>query len=127
MTKIVFATSVMPDRSIIHDDDAFRVQWKAFNAGQFNSLEFNDRLVVSLIAEGCPGSDDKEHPVVYDSDTDGDLQDFVEPPLAAGAEGTLMQPLVGPFPAGSYRLTVTVDKNSSTTTTFNCIEIVNST
>lgn len=126
MPAIVFATSVIPDKVIIHDD-AFRVQWKAFNAGQVNSPAFNDRLVVTLIAEGCPGSDNKDHPVVYDSDTDGDAQDFLELPLAVSTEGNLMQSMVGPFPAGSYRLTVTLDMNSSMTTTFNCIEIVNAT
>ena len=125
MPDIVFATSVIPDKAVIHDDDAFRVQWKAFNGGLADSPAFNDRLVVTLITEGCPGSDDKDHPVVFDSDTDGDSQDFLEPPLAAGAEGNLMQPMVGPFPAGSYRLTVTVDTKSSMTTTFNCIDIVN--
>ena len=125
MPDIIFATSVIPDKAIIHDDDTFRVQWKTFSAGQVNSPAFNDRLVVTFIAEGCPGSDDQDHPVVYDSDTDGDSQDFLEPPLAAGAEGNLMQPMVGPFPAGSYRLTVTLDTNSSMTTTFNCIDIVN--
>ena len=125
MAGIVFATSVIPDKAIIHDDEAFRVQWQAFNAGQVDSPEFDDRLVVTLIAEGCPGSDDTDHPVVYDSDTDGDPQDFHEPALAAGATGNLMQPLVGPFATGSYRLTVTLDRNSSMTTTFNCIAIVN--
>jgi hypothetical protein len=125
MPDIVFATSVIPDKAIIHDDDAFRVQWKAFNAGQVNSPAFNDRLVITLIAEGCPGSDDQDHPVVYDSETDGDSQDFLEPPLAVGAEGDLMQPIVGPLAAGSYRLSVTLDTDSSMTTTFNCINIVN--
>ena len=90
MSDIIFATSVIPDKAIIHDNDAFRVQWKAFNAGPVDSPPFSDRLVVTLLAEGCPGSDNQDHPVVYDSDTDGDSQDFLEPPLAVGAEGNLM-------------------------------------
>jgi hypothetical protein len=125
MSDIVFATDVFPDKAIVHDNEAFRVQWQAFNAGQVDSPAFSDRLVVTFIAEGCPGSDDTDHPVVYDSDTDGDPQEFLEPPLAAGAEGNLMQPTVGPFTAGSYRLTVTLDTNSSMTTSFNCKDIVN--
>ena len=125
MSNIIFASSVIPDKAIIHDDETFRVQWKAFNTGQVDSPAFTDRLVVTLIAEGCPGSDDQEHPVVYDSNVDGNAQHFLESSLAAGAEGDLMQPIVGPFPAGSYRLTVTLDTNSSMTTTFNCIDIIN--
>jgi hypothetical protein len=123
MPGIVFGSDVTPDKAIIHEDEAFRVQWHAFNAGQADSPGFSDRLVVTLLAEGCPGSDAQDHPVVFDSDTDGDSQDFLEPPLAVGAEGKPMQPLAGPFAAGSYRLTVTLDTNS-TTTSFSCIEIV---
>ena len=80
--------------------------------------------MVTLQPEGCPGSDDQDHPVVYDSDKDGDPQDFLEASLKAGAEGPLMQPMVGPFAAGSYRLTVTLDTDSASTTTFNCVDIV---
>ena len=34
-----------------------------------------------------------------------------------------MHPTVGPFPAGTYRLTVTLDVGRSNTTTYNCKEI----
>jgi|GEM_PF-3537006 len=122
--NIVFATDVIPDKAIIHDDETFQVQWAAFNAGQVDSPAFTDLLVITSIPEGCPGSDDQEHPVVYDSSTDGNPQDFLEQPLAAQAEGTLMQPMVGPFPAGSYRLTVTLAQGLSDVTIFNCIEII---
>jgi hypothetical protein len=43
--------------------------------------------------EGCPGSDDVEHDVVFESDVE-------EPELASGTAGKLMDPSVGPFPAG---------------------------
>ena len=122
--QIVFATAIIPDKAIIHDNDSFQVQWKAFNASQVDSPAFTDLLVISSIPEGCPGSDDQEHPVVYNSETDGNPQDFLEQPLAAGQEGSLMQPMVGPFAAGSYRLTVTLAKDLSNTTNFNCIEII---
>ena len=125
MPDITFATPVITDKQIIHADDTFRGQWKAFNAGPVNNPGFTDRLVVTLMPEGCPGSDDQDHAVVYDSDKDGDPQDFFEPSLSTGAEGPLMQPMVGPFAVGSYRLTVTLDTNSTLMTTFNCVDIVN--
>src|SRR5215210_6969032 len=78
---IVFSESPIPDKAIIHDTDTFQVQWKAFNAGQVDSPEFTDLLVITNIPEGCPGSDDQDHPVVYDSETDGDPQDFLEQEL----------------------------------------------
>jgi hypothetical protein len=121
---IVFSESPIPDKAIIHDTDTFQVQWKAFNAGQMDSTEFTDGLVITNIPEGCPGSDDQDHPVVYDSETEGNPEDFLEQELPAGAEGGLMQTMVGPFPPGSYRLTVTLDKDFSNTTTFNCIDII---
>jgi hypothetical protein len=44
--------------------------------------------------------------------------------IPAGATGPLMSPQVGPFTAGSYRLSVTLDDGGqSPVTTFNCIEI----
>jgi len=121
--NIVFASAITPDNAIIHDDDTFQVQWSAFNAGQTDSPAFTDLLVITSIPEGCPGSDDQDHPVVYSSDTQGNPQDFLEQPLAAGAVGSTMQPMVGPFPAGSYRLTVTLAVNVSNTTSFSCIDI----
>lgn len=124
--NIVFATSILPDKAIIHDTDTFQVQWAAFNAGQVDSPAFSDLLVITSLSEGCPGSDDQEHPTVYNSEKDGNPQDFLEQPLAAGAEGGLIQPMVGPFPAGSYRLTVTLAKDLANTTNFSCIEIVQS-
>ena len=122
--QIVFATDIIPDKAIIHNNESFQVQWAAFNASQVDSPAFTDLLVITSIPEGCPGSDDQEHPVVYNSETDGNPQDFLEQPLPAGQEGSVMQPMVGPFPAGSYRLTVTLAQGLSNTTSFNCIEIV---
>jgi hypothetical protein len=122
--NIVFATDITPDKAIIHDNESFKVQWNAYNDSQVDSPEFSDLLVITEITDGCPGSDDQDYPVVYDSETDGDSQDYLEQPLAAGAAGSLMQPTVGPFPAGSYRLTVTLAKDLSNTTSFNCIEII---
>ena len=124
MSVILFATSVFPDRAIIHDNESFRVQWKAFNAGAQPTSTFTDSLVVTSIPEGCPGSDDQEHPIVYDSTTDGNPQDFEEPPIPPQSEGILMEPQVGPFAPGSYRLTVTLDHGGSNETTFHCIPIV---
>jgi len=122
--NIVFATAIVADKAIIHDSDTFQVQWAAFNASETDSPAFTDLLVITKIPEGCPGSDDQDHPVVYDSAKDGNPQDYLEQPLAAGAEGGLMQPMVGPFPAGSYRLTVTLAKDLSNTTKYSCIDIV---
>jgi hypothetical protein len=120
MTDIVFANTdhpVEPDKAIIHDDETFQVQWSALNISDQDVPAFVDRLVITSIPEGCPGSDDVKHEVVFQTDID-------EPELASGAAGELMNPLVGPFPAGSYRLTVTLaNNNGSGLTTFNCIEI----
>ena len=124
MSKLVFASAVTPDKAIVHDNEPFRVQWKAFNAGPSEQDAFDDRLVVHAIPEGCPGSDDKEYPIVFDSQVDGEPSDFAEDPLGPGEDGRVMEPSVGPFPAGSYRLTVTLDTASSMTASFNCIEIV---
>ena len=122
--NIVFATDVIPDKAIIHDNETFQVQWAAFNAGQVDSPAFTDLLVITSIPEGCPGSDDQTHPVVYDSSTDGNPQDFLESPLPAQTQGSLMQPMVGPFPAGAYRLTVTLATGLVNSTLFNCIDII---
>jgi hypothetical protein len=51
----------------------------------------------------------------------------VEQPLAAGATGSLMQPSVGPFPTGSYRLTVTLAQDLANVTNFNCVDIIDHT
>ncbi|TGQ15956.1 MULTISPECIES: hypothetical protein [unclassified Mesorhizobium] len=116
---------ITPDKAIIHDNEAFRVQWSAFNVGASDLSAFLDRLVVTSIPEGCPGSDDVDHDVVFDSDVDGDTADYTEEDLSAGKAGALMQPSVGPFPVGSYRLTVTLASDiSEGDTTFRCIEIV---
>lgn len=125
---IVFAdpgNAVIPSAAIIHDNETFQVQWIAKNAGQVTSPPFTDLLVITGIPEGCPGSDDKEHPILFSSDTDGNPSDYQEPPLAPGTTGHLMQPTVGPFPAGSYRLTVTLASDvGDGVTTFNCINII---
>ena len=128
MADIVFANPgnpITPGRAIVHDDESFAVQWAAVNAGGQAVGSFVDRLVVTSIPEGCPGSDDVDHAVVFDSDADGDPADYTEAGIAAGKAGALMQPQVGPFAAGSYRLTVTLASDTGNgATTFNCIEIV---
>ena len=121
--NIVFASAIAPDKAIIHDNETFQVQWAALNAGQDTTPAFTDLLVVTSIPEGCPGSDDQDHPVVYRSDTQGNPQDFLEQPIAPGQVGNTMQPMVGPFPAGSYRLTVTLALNVSDATNYSCIDI----
>ncbi|MFB7454319.1 hypothetical protein [Streptomyces sp. NPDC056194] len=128
MTDIVFADGdhpVTPDKAIIHDDEAFRVQWAARNISTQDFPAFVDRLLIQSIPEGCPGSDSVDHDTVFDSDTDGDPDDVSEPDLLSGQAGPLMNPSVGPFPAGAYRLTVTLaDDLGVGGTTFNCIDIV---
>jgi hypothetical protein len=125
---IVFANpdnAVTPGAAIIHDNDPFQVQWTAQNTDGVTSTAFTDLLVITSIPEGCPGSDDHEHSVVFSSDTEGNPSDYQEQPLAPGATGNLMQPTVGPFPAGSYRLTVTLASDvGNGDTTFNCIDII---
>jgi hypothetical protein len=121
MTVIVFANEempIVPDIVIIHANEDFRVQWTARNAGDKDVEAFVDRLVVTSIPEGCPGSDSEEHEVVFDADVE-------ESPLPAGAAGELVEQKVGPFPAGSYRLTVTLANDlGEGVTRFNCIEII---
>jgi hypothetical protein len=124
MAGIIFASDVNADKSFIHDNESFRVQWQSVNSGPADNPAFSDRLVVTLLPEGCPGSDDQDHRVVFDSDADGDAEDFQEAALAAGAVGTVMQPTVGPLDVGFYRLTVTLDTRSTMTTSFNCVEIL---
>ncbi len=119
------SAGVNPDSAIIHDNESFRVQWNAQNLGPDATLDFTDRLVVALRPEGCAGPEEQEETVVYDSDVDGDPADFAEPPLDAGSIGPLMQPLVGPFSVGAYRLTVTLDATGpNPVSLFNCIDIV---
>src|SRR3954468_1055622 len=101
MASIVFGNPIIPDRAIVHDDESFAVQWSGLNVGDQAVPSFLDRLVVTNIPEGCPGSDDVDHEIVFDSDADGDPGDYTEPDLVPGSAGPLMQPLVGPFPAGS--------------------------
>jgi hypothetical protein len=116
-------TGVNADIAIIHDNETFHVQWKAVNLGPDDTPAFIDRLRI-LQVPSCPGDDSEDNPVVYDSSTDGDPADFSEPVIAAGAPGPLMSPQVGPFTAGSYRLSVTLDDGGqSPVTSFNCIEI----
>ncbi len=130
MPDIVFANPdnpIVPDRAIIHDNESFSVQWSAVNSSSRDFPAFRDRLVVFSIPEGCPGSDDVEHDKVFDS-ADAGNGDLEEPELPAGTRGPLMQHTVGPFPAGSYRLTVTLAEDlGQGATTFNCIEIVKAT
>jgi hypothetical protein len=120
-------TGVNPDIAIIHDNESFRVQWNAENLGPDITPEFVDRLEVIALPEGCPGSDADEHTVVYDSTVDGDPADFTEPELLPGEIGPLMEPQVGPFTAGSYRLTVTLDDGGpNPVSLFHCVEIAES-
>jgi hypothetical protein len=114
---------VNPDRAVVHADESFFVQWKAQNLGPDDTGDFVDHLVVTDVGE-CPGSDDEDHPVMYDSADEDDLSPFAEPPQAAGQVGPLIEAEVGPFPAGAYRLAVTLDDGGpNPVTIFNCIEI----
>ena len=114
---------IVPSAVIIHDDESFEVQWSAVNKGNTDIDEFTDRLVITSIPEGCPGSDDADHPVVFDSDEDGEPDDYAEPALGPGEGGPLREPTVGPFAAGAYRLTVTLADGAGDET-FVCIDIV---
>jgi hypothetical protein len=128
-SNIAFASDIVAnvpegDRDI-HDNESFLVQWSAQNAGTSASPGFTDLLVISSIPEGCPGDDNADHPIVFNSERDADNpQDFLEGPLDPGQTGSLMQPRVGPFAAGSYRLTVTLAQGISNTTLFSCIDIL---
>ena len=115
---------VVPSLAIIHSNDTFAVQWAAKNVGSGNAAAFTDLLVITSIPEGCPGSDDQNHPVVFDSSQSGNPQDYTEGPLAAGATSPGLQPNVGPFATGSYKLTVTLAQGVANTTDFNCIPII---
>jgi hypothetical protein len=80
--------------------------------------------VITSIPEGCPGSDDQDHPVLFNSQDQGNPQDYLEQPLPAGQNGSLMQPTVGPLAAGSYRLTVTLGVGLANVSNYNCIEVI---
>jgi len=89
---IVFANPKNPivtDRAIVHDNESFRVQWSAFNAGDKDVPKFVDFFEITSIPEGCPGSDDKQHDIVFKSD-------FSEAGLAAGTAEKLVEAKVGP-------------------------------
>jgi hypothetical protein len=120
MTDVFFANPqnpIVPSAAIIKASDSFQVQWSAVNRSDVDVEDFTDRLVITSIPEGCPGSDDSEHPVVFD-------ETFEEPALAPGEAGPLQDPTVGPFAAGAYRLTVTLADDTGTgDETFNCINI----
>lgn len=119
------AAGVNPDIAVIHDNESFRVQWNAENLGPDITPEFVDRLEVIALPEGCPGSDLEKHTVIYDSTVDGNPDDFAEPELLPGEVGPLMEPEVGPFAVGSYRLTVTLDDGGpNPVSLFHCINVV---
>jgi hypothetical protein len=127
--NIMFASDIVANvpggDGVIHDNESFVVQWTAQNTGSSASPGFTDLLVVSSLPEGCPGDDTKDHPVVFNSDRDADNpQDFLEGALDPGQTGGLMQPQVGPFAAGDYRLSVTLAEGLANTTQFTCITIV---
>jgi hypothetical protein len=120
-------SGVTTDETLIDNTTAFNVQWKAQNLGPDSTGQFRDRLVIRSVAE-CPGDDsDDNSPVVYDSDTDPDLDPntLTESPLAANAVGPLMQVPVGPFlDSASIRMSVTLDRDGDNPVTiFNCIVI----
>jgi hypothetical protein len=128
-SNIVFASDIVANvpggDDVIHDNESFQVQWTAQNTGTAATSAFTDLLVVSSVPEGCPGDDSKDHPVVFSSDRDADNpQDFLEGPLNPGQTGSLMQTSVGPFAAGSYRLSVTLAKDVANVTLVTCIDIV---
>ncbi|CAL9540066.1 hypothetical protein SUDANB105_04203 [Streptomyces sp. enrichment culture] len=120
MTDIGFGNPenpIVPSATIIRETDSFQVQWSAVNRSGADVAAFTDRLVITSIPEGCPGSDSAEHPVVFEKDLD-------EPALAAGEGGPLQDPTVGPFAAGAYRLMVTLAEDTGAgDSTFNCINI----
>jgi hypothetical protein len=116
--------TIIPDLAIIHDNETFAVQWSAHNQGTTDAPAFTDLLVITQIPEGCPGSDDQDHPVVFSSEKADNPADYAEGPIPSGAVGQLMQPRVGPFPAGTYRLTVTLAIGLVNLSNFNCIEII---
>jgi hypothetical protein len=127
--NIVFASDIVANvpggDDVIHANESFQVQWTAQNTGTAATPAFTDLLVVSSVPEGCPGDDSKDHPVVFNSDQNADNpQDFLEGPLNPGQTGSLMQTSVGPFPAGSYRLSVTLAKDVANVTLVTCIDIV---
>ncbi len=128
MTDVTFRNQEEPittEKTTIHDNDSFSVQWVALNTTNTDIEPFNDGLVITSIPEGCPGTDGADHPVVFDSSTDGRVSDYTESSLTAGAAGSLMQPTVGPFCVGSYRLTVTLDRDLGRgATQFLCIDVV---
>ena len=99
-------------------------QWQVINKGSGPSQSFTDLLVITQIPEGCPPSDDENHPVVYNSNTNGtNPNDFLESPINPGQSGNVMRTTVGPFPAGSYSLTVTLGEGLYNKTTFDCKDI----
>jgi hypothetical protein len=122
---IEFNGPIAPSMAIIHSNDVFDVQWAAINIGNLASLAFTDLLVITQIPEGCPGSDDQEHSVVYDSDTEGiNPEDFSELPLDPQQEGRLMKTTVGPFPVGDYRINVTLGYGLYDIKNWSCIKII---
>jgi len=124
MVDLLFPNPIVAAPAIIHDNERFSVQWAALNTTKQSIQSFHDRLVIRSVPEGCPGSSDQEHPVVFDSTVDGADADFTEPDLPAETIGPLMQPFVGPFAAGSYELRVTLDSDMGRgDETFICIDV----
>ena len=132
LPELVFANAenpVEPSLAIIHDNESFEVQWSAMNIGQADSEPFTDNLTIYQVPS-CPGSDD-DLTEVWSSDVDGDPSDFEQDAIPAGGQGSMMQPTVGPFPPGFYRLTVTLnsgfppapEQTSANNSTFHCIEV----
>jgi hypothetical protein len=120
MVSIMFAhpeTPIMPDSAILTAGRAFSVHWGARNIGEDDVPAFIDLLVVTHIPEGCPGSDDTEHEVVYESEVE-------QAELAAGQVGELKSVEVPSLSEGAYRLTVTLANDLGIgESTFNCINV----
>lgn len=120
MAQIIFAhpeTPIMPDSAILNAGTAFAVQWGAHNIGEDDVPAFIDRLVVTHIPEGCPGSDGTEHEVVFESEVE-------QAEIHAGQFGELVSVEVPGLSEGAYRLTVTLaDDLAIGESTFNCVNV----
>jgi hypothetical protein len=71
---------------------AFGMQCNALNVSSQDLSTFLDRLVNFSTPDGCTGSDDIKHEIMFDNDVDATAADLTNPNLAAGAAGPLMTP-----------------------------------
>ena len=103
MTDIDFKNQeepILTDKTTIHENDNFSVQWVAMNTTNSDIKPFSDGLVITSIPEGCPGTDGADHPVVFDSSTDGRASDYTsaEPLYRLARQGRVCSPPLEPFP-----------------------------